>query len=292
MSALNARSSLLADSGQLDGAMSDALAMMTIAPGSPVGYHCAERIFSMQQKQVPADKIYDTALQHVRSSDGGYEHLFKMMATTTSEIEDTRVDFISKLPLDLVLEHILPRILSGQRTIPVGDSNAYFYVCRTWSQRFALMDGLGFQIGPEDLSKEGYHQLSAMASCIKHLSVTQPGNELLSRIMKHAEFTMLEKLSVCGKYTVGRVFIFIILTIYHSWIGYAERGPYQLMVPLRGICNTLTHLEVEYEGDLLSSKRHRLSDILDTCPNLVSMAMAPGDMEISCGSATYPNLHK
>lgn len=53
---------------------------------------------------------------------------------------NSSVDFISKLPTEIVLHNILPRIVGRQPVrLYLDDDSSYFNVCSAWSERFALL---------------------------------------------------------------------------------------------------------------------------------------------------------
>lgn len=160
VSALDARASLLEDCGQLDDAMSDATTMMGISPTSPLGYLHAGRIFSYRGDHTAAIRIYDEALQHVPQSDTHYKQLLAAKSVSCDKL-NKRVDFISQLPLDVVMEYIMPRILCDN--IITLEDGGYLDVCRSWQERIAIASGACLMIGREPLSTRWQHQLQHLA---------------------------------------------------------------------------------------------------------------------------------
>ncbi|KAI7874302.1 hypothetical protein K492DRAFT_211651 [Lichtheimia hyalospora FSU 10163] len=269
LSALNARASLLADGAQLDGAMSDATAMMSIAPTSPLGYLLAGRIFSFRGQHASAAKIYDKALGNVPTTYPGYQQ-FATQRATANDIINKRVDFISKLPLDVVIQNIIPRVLGNQTMFDIDRPSHYFDVCRTWRQRMAIVDGLHFELGPAELSEDAYERVSDIAPFIRTLHVAQRNYDILSEVNKRTRFGSLKSLSIQD----------------------STREPDQLLASLRSFAMTLTNLELGYVYNGIPENRYRLCDIVDTFPNLVSVRMAHGDIDMSSVTKSYPKLIK
>lgn len=70
------------------------------------------------------------------------------------------------------------------------------------------------------------------------------------------------------------------------------RGPSSLLASLRSLSNTLTELSLEYRHPLASKNRYRLCDVMEVCPNLVSIRMCCGDVDMSSVTKIYPKLVK
>lgn len=197
LSTLNARASRLVKAERLDLALQDAIAMTQLSPSSGAGYLRAGSIHALRGHYASAFKIYDTALAHV-PNDNPRRHL--LVKTRAAAIKKTykRIDFISKLPLDVVTQNIVPRILGGQSIVKLGKYCGYFDVCRTWRQRLAMADGLEYEVGDQDLSKDGYQRVSHLAPFMRSLTVAQPGKEMLSKLISRGRFESLKQLTIYG----------------------------------------------------------------------------------------------
>ncbi|KAJ8658049.1 hypothetical protein O0I10_006320 [Lichtheimia ornata] len=270
--ALNVRASLLVNAERLDLARNDAIAMTNLAPSSPLGYLCGGGIHSLRLNYASAIRTYDNGLKRVSRSHPQYDRLLHARATAFEKY-DTRVDFISKLPLDIVTHNIIPRLLQGRRLVEIEFACQYFYVSRTWRQRLALASGLHYEIGPVALSAVGFERVQDLAPFMRSLAVIQPMREILSKITKRRlrRFNMLNKLRVVES---------------------ISRGPTLLLSSLRSLSNTLTDLDLEYGRYLPAKKPYRLCDILDACPNLLSIRISCGDIDMSSTSKTYPKIIK
>lgn len=204
VSALHSRASLLANCGQLNDAMSDAAATMSIAPTSPFGYLCAGRIFSYRGQHASAIKIYDDGLQHVPRLHDQYAQLLSAKAVSQQKI-NTRIDFFSWLPLEIVLSNLIPRIFDGQTVVDIGKEGRYLDVSRTWRERIAMADGFTFRVGTfprsssKGLSAKEYDQLLDMAPYIKSFAVWGLHEGIADHLTGGTTFTALKKLHVDGK---------------------------------------------------------------------------------------------
>ncbi|CDH59316.1 predicted protein [Lichtheimia corymbifera JMRC:FSU:9682] len=269
---LNGRASHLVHAERLDLALNDAIAMTILDPSSPMGYLCAGGIHSRRLQYKSAIRTLDDGLGRVPRSHPNYDRLLHARATAFDKW-GTRVDFISKLPLDIVIHNIIPRILQGRVLFKIGYPGDYFDVCRTWRQRMALAKGLHYEIGPESLSAEDFECVSDLAPFMRSLAVIQPTGEILSKISRrrHHKFNMLNKLRVVES---------------------ISRGPTMLLSSLRSLSNSLTDLDLEYGRYLPAKKPYRLRDVLDACPHLVSIRVSCGDIDMASVTKTYPKITK
>ncbi|KAJ8652752.1 hypothetical protein O0I10_011634 [Lichtheimia ornata] len=272
MSALDARASLLVACNQLNAALQDALAMISIAPWSVTGYLTAGHVYSLQDQHASALRTYQQMLQDVPDCHPRYHEFVKAKATEY-ELWSKRVDFVSRLPIDLVVSNLIPRILDDQPMLEIGKQKGYLDVCRTWRQRIALAGGIPFHIGPEDLSVDEYHRLSDIAPYLQWLSVSQEGqHEIIPKLAHYAQFTSLQRLDVKESVT---------------------RTSDQLLPALRAWSNTLRHLNLEYQRNEIPTHRYRLCDILDACANLTSISMRCNDTNLPfLFTMHYPKIIK
>ncbi|KAJ8652796.1 hypothetical protein O0I10_011535 [Lichtheimia ornata] len=273
LSTLNARASLLRNAERLVLALDDAHAMMNIAPHSPLGYLCAGDIDSLRGHYASAIKLYDDGLERSPKSHPQYQQLVKARAAAYDK-QNKRIDFISQLPLDVVVLNIIPRILQAQTVFDIGKPCPYFDVCRTWRQRVALVDGFDYEVGPGDLSEDGYGRVRDLAPFMRSFTVAQARREILSKIIRPPNnrlFNMLKKLTIIESIT---------------------RGPSLLLSSLRSLSYTLTDLDIEYGHRLTPKKRYRLRDVMEGCPHLVSLRMCRGNVDMSSVTKTYPKLIK
>lgn len=198
VSALDARALWLLNSNQLNAALNDANAMISIAPWSPLGYLHAGNIHVTEKRYESAVAVYDEGLRHVATNDPRYRELIRARAIANNSINRC-IDFVSKLPLDVVVCNIVPRLIQGQTSIRIGEQHAYLNVCRTWRKRIAMAEDLTFTVGPTPLTPRGTHQLLDMAPAIKSLVVMQQLRDVVTTLTEGFRFHSLKKLSLHGK---------------------------------------------------------------------------------------------
>lgn len=205
VSAPDTRASLLADSGHLNLDMDAASAAMSHTAPSPGAYLCGGSTSCNQGQHTSAKTIYDKGLPHVPHSDDRHEYLLNRQAASHHGI-NKRVDFISNLPLELVLSYLIPMILDGQQAIDIGQEGGYLDVCPTWRKRIAMAYGLTFRVGVSTdrgsapLSSKEYDQLLDMAAYIKSLIVSNLDG-LVPRLTGRDMFQSLRNLHIAGKET-------------------------------------------------------------------------------------------
>ncbi|CDS06918.1 hypothetical protein LRAMOSA09441 [Lichtheimia ramosa] len=167
---LNERASLLANSAQLEAALHDAAAIRTMLPGSGLGYLCTGDIYCQQGRYAAAIAIFDQGLEAVPESDPYHQHLqqHRMAAITNN---NKCIDFISQLPLDIVITNILPRALPKVFT---ESSCALLHISRAWQERILKQyKGLYFDFGLGQYTfKHGHDQLVKFAPYVQKLQGT------------------------------------------------------------------------------------------------------------------------
>ncbi|CDH54819.1 predicted protein [Lichtheimia corymbifera JMRC:FSU:9682] len=269
---LNERARLSANSAQCDKALSDAAAIVAILPGSGLGYLCTGDMHCQQGRYAAAISIYDQGLEAVSISDPYYHQLVqRRMAAETNNSK--RVDFISCLPLDIVITNIIPRALSE---FYCDVSSEYLYVSRAWQERFLRQpNGLYYHFGSErkrffqqshrvfskDTSELGHPQLVRFAPYIQSLRVSMDGIHL-DDLFSRARFPNLKVLDInCGHLTSGD----------------------PILSGLQIVAASLTHLYI-MDGSCL-----RLSDIMESCPNLVSLTTDEMNVGVPL-STCYPKM--
>ncbi|KAJ8652717.1 hypothetical protein O0I10_011662 [Lichtheimia ornata] len=259
---LNERARLLANSAQFDTALRDAAAIRAIFPGSGLGYLCNGDIYGQQGHYDAAISIYDQGLEAVPVSDPCYQQLQQHRMTAVSS-NNKRVDFISRLPLDIVVTNILPRV---DHLYCSNTPCEFLYISRAWQERILRQpNGLRFNFGyrwVRSLEKD-HTQLIRFAPYVQSL---QGGitDARLGDLFSRARFSNLKKLDIKCDPTTPR------LPFIHG---------------LRLIADSLTHLTISDCPGL------QLRDILETCPNLVFLKATNVDAVMPLSSpSSYPNL--
>ncbi|CDH54785.1 predicted protein [Lichtheimia corymbifera JMRC:FSU:9682] len=260
---LNERAQLLANSAQFDTALRDAAAIRTILPGSGLGYLCMGDVHCQQRRYAAAISIYDQGLQAVTESDQYYQQL-QQHRLTAININNKRVDYISRLPLDIVITNILPRL---HQVLSSDFLCEYLYVSRAWQERFLHQpNGLEFDFGQEEYSfHRGHDQLVRFAPYVQKLRGNVFDDAKLEDLFSRARFSNLKNFRICCDATIE---------------------PLSLLNGLQRISDSLTHLEIQGVMNNL-----QLRDILEPCPNLVSLITESVDpIMLSAPSSRYPKI--
>ncbi|KAJ8652397.1 hypothetical protein O0I10_011977 [Lichtheimia ornata] len=275
---LNDRAKLLANSAQFDAALRDAAAIRALLPRSGIGYLTTGDVYCQQGHHAAAITIYDQGLEAVPESDPCHQQLQQQRMTAIAN-NNKRIDFISRLPLDIVVTNIIPRV---QCQVYCDILSEYLYVSRAWQERFLKQpNGLYYYFGSEnhrsyqqanefwhhlfsnkeDTFKMGYPQLGPFAPYIQSLRVPM-GDILLDDLFSRVHFSNLRVLDIHCHYST-------------------PRGP--ILSGLQMVASTLTRLEI-VDGYCLG-----LRDILESCPNLVSLTTDGVNATMPL-STSYPKM--
>ncbi|CDS06485.1 hypothetical protein LRAMOSA09013 [Lichtheimia ramosa] len=263
---LNERARLLANSAQFEAALRDAAAIRTILPESGLGYLCTGDVYCQQGRYAAAIAIFDQGLVAVPDSDPYYHHLqqHRIIAATNNK---KRVDFITKLPLDIVITNILPRMelvfYSETKNTTYKRYCEFLSVSRAWQMTMLKQPkGLRFDFGSKGMT-EGHDQLVRFAPHVQRLDGFI-GDARLSDLFSRATFSNLKQLVLQCGYDIPRD---------------------ALIQGLEMIAGSLTHLT------LSECYWNSLHDILNACPNLVSLkAIEVGTGLPSSSSSCYPKM--
>ncbi|KAI7873961.1 hypothetical protein K492DRAFT_184506 [Lichtheimia hyalospora FSU 10163] len=217
---LSERAKLFANSAQFDTALRDAKAIITILPGSGLGYLCAGDVLCQQGRYATAIVMYDQGLNAVPESDEYYQLLQQHQLTATAN-NTTASERVLKQP-----------------------------------------EGLQFNFGTEkETLGKGHAQLVRFAPYVQRLKgeITHVG---LEELFTRANFSDLKQLVITST-------------------GNTPRRP--LLNGLELIAHSLTHLQI---ADCYSIQ---FRDILESCPNLVSITMMSMEAVMpSSSSIRYP----
>ncbi|CDH54779.1 predicted protein [Lichtheimia corymbifera JMRC:FSU:9682] len=229
------RARLFANSAQFDKALRDAAAIRTLLPGSGLGYLCMGDVYCQQGHYAAAISIYDHGLEAVPDSDPYYQHLQQCRSVAVTS-NNKRVDFISQLPLDIVVTNILPRMEPA--CLASNELYGPLYVSRTWQKRI-VQQSKGLTLGFD-----------------QETDTFKTGHDLLVRFAPDLYL-------YCDSTTPH-------LPTLHG---------------LQLISDSLTHLHID------GYHAFELCDILESCPNLVSLETGSVEAVISSPpSSHYPNL--
>ncbi|KAJ8652705.1 hypothetical protein O0I10_011650 [Lichtheimia ornata] len=261
---LNERAKLLANSAQFEAALRDSAAIRALLPGSGLGYMCMGDVYCQQGHHAAAISIYDQGLQAVPESDPCYQQLQQQRMKAVAN-NDKRIDFISQLPLDVVITNIVPRMEPAYL-----ESDVLYeplYVSRSWQESLLQQPkGLWFTFDQDqgvDTFKTGHAQLIRFAPYVQYLE----GNLFdvdLDDLFSRAHFSNLKELDLLCRPTTPR------LPLIHG---------------LQMIADSLTRLS------LFNCPLFQLHEILETCPNLEFLETEHVDAFISLSSSSiYPKM--
>lgn len=113
-----------------------------------------------------------------------------------------RIDFLSELPLDVVIYNIVPRILSeGPTPFRLDIPNNYLDVCHTWCKRIMMIAGsMHCAIGSLFLiSKQQERRLETAAPYIKRLYIATINEKCINQLANIVKFSSLNELTITSK---------------------------------------------------------------------------------------------
>lgn len=125
------------------------------------------------------------------------------MCRASAEDSTTRVDFISELPFEIVMDNIIPRIIhKNDGIVSLRNRQNYFAVCTTWSKRIAASDdNLHFCIYSNNaFLKADWMRVEAVAEHLNVLTVAVSNQKAMSNVIRHAHFPSLTDLTMIGTY--------------------------------------------------------------------------------------------
>lgn len=114
--------------------------------------------------------------------------------------QEKRFDIVSELPLEIVVECIVPRIIEYDGTpFMLHERRNYFAVCTTWCKRICANDSLHFHLECDWLlSSVDWIQVQAVAPYIRTISITAESEEELYKLVRYAHFSSLRHLKIKG----------------------------------------------------------------------------------------------
>lgn len=191
-SLLHERSLALLKCAQFDNALRDADAIQELVPRSAPSYLLKGEIYAHQGFHEEALEVYEEGLEE----DKDDQQLLKGKAEAEA-MGNKRVDFISKLPLELVSAYIVPLVVDGNEW-HTRNPCPYLQVSSTWRDRFSRAN-LHFLFN--DHGNMGYpEQAFTVLHRIQSLKVLnyKPGSDL-ARLLHRGHFVSLQKMEMNGE---------------------------------------------------------------------------------------------
>ncbi|CDH57710.1 predicted protein [Lichtheimia corymbifera JMRC:FSU:9682] len=264
LSALDRRAIGLTKCLNFESALRDAKLMQQLSPSSALGYLRAAEVYSQQGKQRQALDICNDGINKVDSKDTHYASLVQLKMDATQR-GNTRMDFVSQLPIDIVITTLIPMIMEDN-LVKTSKPCAYLQVSNVWSDRIIqCFNGLRFEVDELDDMSQAI-QFSQHTKSL-HIQQGSEGNWHCDLIRDNS-FSSLEEL---------RIYCFAIYDIGN------------LVSALKSVSSTLTHLEV----DTSCAPGCSTDELVLACPNLVSFRIheAPDvDFGDPATTTAWPNL--
>ncbi|KAJ8658031.1 hypothetical protein O0I10_006302 [Lichtheimia ornata] len=263
LSALNRRAIGFGKCVNYESAFRDAHLIQQLSPSSALGYLCEATIYSEQGKQLQVIDICNKGLSKVDTSDTHYATLLQAKVDAKQQ-QDTRIDFISQLPNDIVITILVPMIMENN-VVKTFAPCPYFQVSNVWSNCIIeCFKGLRFMV-EEDDDMSHVIQFAEHTKSL-HVSGYFEGTWLGDLIGGNA-FSSLQQIVICS-FGSGNIDHFV--------------------SSLRHVSSTLTDLEL----DMDDGPELRAPDVMMVCPNLISLSiMNPLDGNINVQQmTTWPTL--
>ncbi|KAJ8654298.1 hypothetical protein O0I10_009993 [Lichtheimia ornata] len=160
------RAMALSACAQFHKALQDATAIQALAPLSSLGYYAAGYLYMHYGYQQQAIHVLNHGLKIV--SDPTHHQRLQSARQDATKRLSMRIDFISKLPFDIVSSHIIPR----EMTIPSNDAFSYLHVCKTWRER-ALQSTMLQCNAHEGINERSLVKITEYSQHIGHLSLRE-----------------------------------------------------------------------------------------------------------------------
>ncbi|KAJ8657565.1 hypothetical protein O0I10_006629 [Lichtheimia ornata] len=265
LSALNRRAIGLTKCANFESALHDARVMQQLSPFSALGYIREAEIYGEQGKQLEAICVCNIGLSMADTKDTHYDTL-QRAKTDAEQRQNTRIDFISQLPLDIVITTLIPMFMDPSY-ITFSRHNTCLGVSTIWRDRiYRSVDELYF-----DTALDGAATPCHVIQLAHHLKVLKvvddnPGTWLCDVLCNNKLYSLRE------------------LQIKGSSIACVD----DMVSSLKSIGNTLTQL-CWYPGSEIALPIH---DILHNCPNLVSLDISQQSVcnFNSLPTTSWPNI--
>lgn len=200
MEKLDERATTLACGAQFDLALRDAAMMRTLAPGSSLGYLRAGSIYQEQGRQRAAVMMYDQGLDRVPSCDPCYTQLGQCRSHALKEEDTKRVDFISRLPMDIIATTLIPLLFDPLETT-LGRLSPLLSVSHTWRQSILQCNILTLVVDRSMMTPNEFEQsVEAYVPYVKSLfvkrtPVEESANDVVDLLVK-AHFPAIRHLDL------------------------------------------------------------------------------------------------
>ena len=204
---LDARAYAYSMQGQLDPAIADSHRMIGHSSISAYGYLRKANVFTMYGKQLQAIEAYDEALQNVAPGEEHdvYIRQLEQERIMVQKRNKSQIDFITKLPADIVNVEIIPFFSSSTKA-------ACLTVSKSWRRIIVNCSALWEQLSVDDNDQETilFCGIVSMIGChVKQLSINTKLTTVLTacfQFMKDGYFSKMESLEIKGIYHSSIIF--------------------------------------------------------------------------------------
>ncbi|KAJ8652606.1 hypothetical protein O0I10_011752 [Lichtheimia ornata] len=139
-SLLEERSLALLKCAHFDTALRDTNAILKLDPTRALGYLLQGKLYAYYGQQQKAIEVFDQGLTMARGTDDGEQQRNQQQLLTAKAdaelMQQKGVDFISKLPLDVVSTSIVPLLMDDEKW-NLRKPCPYLQVSKCWRERFA-----------------------------------------------------------------------------------------------------------------------------------------------------------
>ncbi|CDS09582.1 hypothetical protein LRAMOSA10942 [Lichtheimia ramosa] len=242
-------------------------------PSSAIGYLHKGRAYSERGYQRMAINMYDEGLSVTASSDPLYRQL-QQAKKDAEERDNTRIDFISRLPMD-TMTWIAPRLIHEDLPLENGyfeKHHAPLLVSKAWYQRLMKAGHVHYKDSVYRWEPEHCIQY---APFVKSLTLDLYGVSFDDLWSLGPTFDSLKKLSVRHMPDRRKVSV--------------PFEPDRIMEGLRVVGDSLTHLKLHYDS-IDSEATIALQSILNTRPHLTTLDIQHVDPDLSGATITFPRL--
>ncbi|KAI7873823.1 hypothetical protein K492DRAFT_200424 [Lichtheimia hyalospora FSU 10163] len=259
------RATAVAACANFELALRDAAEMQKIVPSSPMGYLCQGDIHRLQGRQSAAIAAYNKGLA-LPPKWPDDRPIYQQLQNNKKDAEyerSKRIDFITQLPLDIVMSYIIPKIM-GDHALDAQEPCEYLYVSRAWREQIIHdQDGLQFFVNDLDDTSD---QLVRFAPYIGTLAVREYQSNL-----NHC--------NVLHDYPLTRLGI-------KDFHGECLDPFFQA---LQSHSSHMTHLKI---GDIHGATV-RIADVLSSCPYLESFEIETARFDLThLPQQSFPSLKK
>lgn len=217
LSVLDRRANAFTKCADFNAALRDANVMQQLSSSSAIGYLREASIYSEQGKQRCVIDTCTQALNVVDTMDTHYDAL-QRLKMDAEQRQDKKIDFISQLPLDIVVTALIPLIMDQHMS--ASAPRPYLYVCQGWLDRIVqCLGGFDFSvIGASEFNMEKVSELVRFSRYTRTLYVDWIGEGTwLNDMLRDNDFSSLRDLQLGSKLNqmLYSLHVFILVHIRH-----------------------------------------------------------------------------